>query len=69
MKYNNKGSGDAMKKTKETKVKKEETKENFDLSTLTLEELIEVNEDINVFIDYLEETKIETEEKGKEEDE
>ena len=58
-----------MKKTKETKVKKEETKVNFDLSTLTLEELIEVYEDINVFIDYLEETKIETEEKGKEEDE
>ena len=54
-----------MKKTKQT----EEKKVNFDLSTLTLEELLQVYEDINVFIDYLEESKIEVEEKGKEEDE
>ena len=57
------GNGDAMKKVKE---KKEENKVNFDLSTLTLEELVEVYENIKIFIDYLEESKIEIEEKGKE---
>ena len=52
------------------KKQKEENKVNFDLSTLTLEELVEVYEDINVFIDYLEETKLEIEEeKDKEENE
>ena len=54
------GNGDAMKKVKE------ENKVNFDLSTLTLEELVEVYENIKIFIDYLEESKIEIEEKGKE---
>lgn len=58
------GNGDAMKKVKEEK--KEENKVNFDLSTLTLEELVEVYENIKIFIDYLEESKIEIEEKGKE---
>lgn len=51
------------------KKQKEENKVNFDLSTLTLEELVEVYEDINVFIDYLEESKLEIEEKDKEENE
>ena len=61
---NYEGNGDAMKKEK-----KEETKVDFDLSALTLEQLIEVYEDINVFIDYLNESKIELEEKGTEENE
>ena len=61
------GNGDAMKKVKEEN--KEENKVNFDLSTLTLEELVEVYDNIKIFIDYLEESKIEVEEKGKEEDE
>lgn len=61
---NYEGNGDAMKKEK-----KEETKVDFDLSALTLEQLVEVYEDINVFIDYLNESKIELEEKGSEEDE
>ena len=60
------GSSDAMKSKKEIE---EDKKVNFDLSTLTLEELIEVYDDINVFLDYLEESKIEIEEKDKEEDE
>ena len=51
------------------KKQKEENKVNFDLSTLTLEELIEVYENINVFLDYLEESKLEIEEKEQEEDE
>ena len=45
----------------------EENKINFDLSTLTLEELVEVYENIEIFLDYLEESKIE-EEKGKEDE-
>ena len=60
------GNGDAMKK--ELKEKKEENKVNFDLSTLTLEELIEVYDNIKIFLDYLEESKIEMEEKGKEDE-
>ena len=64
MKCNCEGNGDAMKKEN-----KEETKVAFDLSALTLEQLVEVYEDINVFIDYLNESKIELEEKGSEEDE
>ena len=47
---------------------KEENKVNFDLSTLTLEALVEVYDNIKIFIDYLEESKIEIEEKGKEEE-
>lgn len=46
----------------------DDNKINFDLSTLTLEELIEVYENIEIFLDYLEESKIETEEKGKEDE-
>ena len=53
---------------KELKEKKEENKVNFDLSTLTLEELIEVYDNIKIFLDYLEESKIEMEEKGKEDE-
>lgn len=56
---NNEGNGDAMT---------EENKINFDLSTLTLEELVEVYDNIKIFIDYLEESKIEIEEKGKEDE-
>ena len=43
---------------------KENSKVDFDLSTLSLEELIEVYENINNFLDYLDESKIEVEEKG-----
>ena len=57
MTNNSEGNGDAMT---------EENKKNFDLSTLTLEELIEVYENIEIFLDFLEESKIETEENGKE---
>ena len=32
----------------------EENKINFDLSTLTLEELVEVYENIGIFLDFLE---------------
>ena len=46
----------------------EENKINFDLSTLTLEELVEVYENIEIFLDFLEESKIETEEKGKDDE-
>lgn len=42
---------------------KDEDKINFDLSTLTLEELIEAYENIEIFLDYLEESKIEEKEK------
>ena len=53
---------------KEQKEIKEENKVNFDLSTLTLEELVEVYDNIKIFIDYLEESKIEIEEKDKEDE-
>ena len=53
---------------KEQKEIKEENKVNFDLSTLTLEELVEVYDNIKIFNDYLEESKIEIEEKGKEDE-
>ena len=43
---------------------KENSKVDFDLSTLSLEELIEVYEKINEFIEFLGESKIEIEEKG-----
>ena len=42
----------------------EENKINFDLSTLTLEELVEVYENIEIFLDYLEESKISFEEQS-----
>ena len=61
---------ESIKKVKKEPVKKEakESKVNFDLSELTLEELIEVYENINIFIDYLEESKIEIEEKENEDE-
>lgn len=43
---------------------KEISKTDFDLSALSLEELIEVYEKIDEFIVFLEESKIEIEEKG-----
>ena len=45
-------------------MQKEKSKTDFDLSTLSLEELIEVYEKINEFINFLEESKIQIEEKG-----
>lgn len=44
-------------------MKKEKSKIDFDLSTLTLEELIEVYENIDEFLVFLEESKLEIEEK------
>ena len=52
---NSRGSADAMKK--------EENKVNFDLSVLSLEELIEVYDNIEEFLKYLNESKIDIEEK------
>ena len=43
---------------------KETNKVDFDLSTLSLEELIEVYEKIQDFLGYLEEARVEIEEKG-----
>jgi hypothetical protein len=50
-------------------MKKEENKVNFDLSTLSLSELIKVYEDINNFSLFLDEKKIVQEEKGEDQDE
>ncbi|HHU55001.1 MAG TPA: hypothetical protein GXZ63_04205 [Mollicutes bacterium] len=47
-------------------MKEEENKVNFDLSTLNLDELIKVYENITDFLEFLEETKIEQEEKVEE---
>ncbi len=47
--------------------KKEETV-NFDLSTLSLPVLIEVYQNITDFLQFLEESKIETEEKENDDD-
>lgn len=58
---NKKEKGGRMKKAKEEKI-------NFDLSNLELFELIQVYENINEFLNFLNENKIE-EEKEKEEDE
>lgn len=44
-------------------MKKEENKVNFDLSTLSLSELIKVYEDITNFLEFLDEKKIIHEEK------
>lgn len=49
-------------------MKKEDEKVNFDLSTLSLEELIEVYSKIGDFLEYLDESKLVIEEKEKEED-
>lgn len=46
--------------------KKEPVKVDFDLSKLTLQELIEVYDNIKEFLMFLEENKIELEEKGEE---
>ncbi|MDD4718695.1 MAG: hypothetical protein PHY00_02635 [Bacilli bacterium] len=44
-------------------MKEEESKVNFDLSKLELNELIKVYEDINDFLEFLEDSKIAEEEK------
>lgn len=44
-------------------MKNEEEKVGFDLSTLTLQELIEVYQDITDFLQFLNESKIDLEEK------
>lgn len=48
---------------------KDNNKVDFDLSTLSLEELIKVYESVDEFIEYLNENKIEIEEKNEDEDE
>lgn len=48
--------------------KKEEEKVGFDLSTLSLQELINVYKNINDFIQYLDDNKIIVEEKENEDD-
>lgn len=47
---------------------KENNKVDFDLSTLTLEELIEVYEKIENFLEYLDESRVEIEEKSGEDE-
>jgi len=47
-------------------MKKEENKVNFDISTLSLSELIKVYEDITNFLQFLEDKKIVVEEKVEE---
>ncbi len=47
-------------------MKKPESKVNFDMSTLTLSELIKVYENVNNFLLFLNEKKIVQEEKGEE---
>lgn len=47
---------------------KKEEKVDFDLSTLSLQELIKVYGDINEFIDFLNENKIEIEERENEDE-
>jgi|GEM_PF-3442227 hypothetical protein len=47
-------------------MKKEEEKVNFDISTLSLSELIKVYEDITNFLQFLEDKKIVQEEKVEE---
>ena len=46
-------------------MKKETTKINFDLSVLSLSELIKVYEDISAFLEFLEKNILALEEKGK----
>ena len=43
---------------------KEKTSVDFDLSTLSLQELIEVYENIDNFLEFLNESKLELEEEG-----
>lgn len=47
---------------------KENNKVDFDLSTLTLDELIEVYEKIENFLEYLNESRVEIEEKSGEDE-
>lgn len=47
---------------------KENNKVDFDLSALTLEELIEVYEKIENFLEYLDESRVEIEEKSGEDE-
>ncbi len=47
-------------------MKEEENKVNFDLSTLNLDELIKVYEDITDFSEFLKDAKIEQEEQVEE---
>ncbi len=47
-------------------MKKEDNKVNFDISTLSLSELIKVYEDITNFLQFLEDKKIVQEEKVEE---
>ncbi|MBR6820711.1 MAG: hypothetical protein IKM55_00635 [Bacilli bacterium] len=47
---------------------KENNKVDFDLSALTLEELIEVYEKIENFLEYLDDSRIEIEEKSGEDE-
>lgn len=49
-------------------MKKQESKVNFDLSTLSLSELIMVYENINNFLQFLEDKKIVTEEEAEEDE-
>lgn len=48
---------------------KDENKVDFDLSTLSLEELIKVYESVEEFIEFLNDNKIEIEEKSEDENE
>ena len=48
---------------------KEVNKVDFDLSTLTLQDLVKVYENITEFLQFLEESRIVTEEKAEDEDE
>ncbi len=50
-------------------MKKEESKVNFDMSTLTLSELIKVYENITGFIEFLNEKKIVPEQNVEDQDE
>lgn len=50
-------------------MKKEENKVDFDLSALTLQELVKVYEEIGSFLQFLEESKIVEEEPVEDEDE
>jgi hypothetical protein len=47
---------------------KENNKVDFDLSALTLEELIEVYEKIENFLEYLDDSRVEIEEKSGEDE-
>ncbi len=49
-------------------MKKSENKVGFDLSDLSLEDLIKVYKDITSFLQYLDSNKIEIEEKGMDEE-